>query len=155
MGATFAIFNSSGKIPWDKDMFIIADKGLATSSATHFIKSALILSCPALFLLPSFLIIFKISSSLVGLKKQVALLWFWRYDEKFLPLWCMVSHKKTPPICKVGLGEIFFMVCNLQTPKRLRKLLGIPQLFEGKKLSFLGLVNAGQQISRGCFWLWN
>ena len=34
------------------------------------------------------------------------------------------------------------------------KLLEIPQLFEGKKLSFLGLVN-GQQISRGYFWLWN
>ena len=35
-------------------MFTIADKGLAISSATHLIKSALILSCPALFLLPSF-----------------------------------------------------------------------------------------------------
>ena len=39
-------------------------------------------------------------------------------------------------------------------PETLRKLSEIPQLFEGKKLSFVGLVNE-QQISRGCFWLWN
>ena len=36
-------------------------------------------------------------------------------------------------------------------------MLEIPQLFEGKKLSFVGLVN-GQQITsvaRAVFWLWN
>ena len=43
-GIIFAIFNSSGTIPSDIDMFIKIDKGIAICSPNNFITSALKLS---------------------------------------------------------------------------------------------------------------
>ena len=34
---------------------------------------------------------------------KVALLWFWRYDEKFLPSWCMVKASFGPMLSKYWL----------------------------------------------------
>ena len=70
-GITFAIFSTTGKVPVEKERFIIKDIGLLSSFLNNFKNLVGILNGPkALFLFKS-LILFRTTRSFVGVQKKV------------------------------------------------------------------------------------
>ena len=108
IGTTFAIFKASGTIPSVNDLLNISFNGYTISDAITFTKSDFTRSWPGLFLLPRFLMIFNISLSSVGLKKQVEVQLLPRYSSKSLP-WCLIVPANVGPML---IKKIIEFVCN-------------------------------------------
>ena len=70
-GITFASFSISGKVPVEKERFIIKDIGFLSSFLNNLKKLVGIINGPEALFLFKILILFRTSCSFVGVKKKV------------------------------------------------------------------------------------